>query len=402
MRVAMAFHSNPLFGGIYMHITIDKKEQCCGCGACINACSKECISMTVDEEGFCYPVLDEVLCIECGKCISVCPMLNKPNKDKYNGLYYAAYSIDNEDLLSSSSGGVFGVLAKKIIHEGGIVYGAYLDEGFIVRHGRADNIEGINRFKKSKYLQSDVGKIYCEVKNDLREGRLVLFSGTPCQIAALYLFLGDDPDNLLTIDIVCHGVPSKKVFETYIKQIEQRNGKVIANVCWRDKRKGWGPNRIAMTFKDGTEIVTTSSENIMQQAFLNNYDLRKSCYVCEYAALPRIGDITLGDFWGYEGKLLKENNNRGISMVVISSKKGENLFDTVVNNLILEKVDEELCKIKSYHLHSTPKTNLSRDDFMNCILKGNSVEMSFGRCSTGCIAESDNTRLDEYIRLVNM
>lgn len=357
------------------YIDIKEKEKCCGCGACMNACGQKCISMCLDDEGFTYPQANLDLCINCGECVAKCPMIYEiPNQNASEPYCYVAFSKEDEKIMAGSSGGIFEVLCEFIYNMDGVVYGASLDEKFQVRHCRAIDAESAKRFRKSKYLQSDTENTYAMAKRDLEEGRTVLFSGTPCQIAGLYGYLGKRYQGLYTIDIVCHGVPSKAVFMKYLETLERKYNSKPVSICWRDKRDGWGPNKISVKFKDGQEILQPSSYNSMQWGFLNNLYLRPSCYDCQYAKIPRVADISLGDFWGYEGKLLKQNCNKGLSMIVISSQKGMYLFKQVRESIILDRVELEYCKKKSIHLSNFPTWNQKRSEFMQDFKNGMNFE----------------------------
>lgn len=360
------------------YITIEEKKKCCGCGACVNACGQDCISMEMDEEGFFYPYIDQTLCINCGLCVTKCHMINEvQNENKHKIDCYAAYNKDENKMLEGSSGGIFESLCDVVCNMQGVIYGAVLDDGLVVKHQRALTMEQAKRFRKSKYLQSDIGNTFSMAKKDLEEGRMVLFSGTPCQVGGLYGYLGKQYDKLYTVDIVCHGVPSNRVFKKYLGALEKKYNSTPISICWRDKRDGWGPNKVSVKLENGQEIINKSSSNAMQFGFLNNLYLRPSCYECNYAHIPRIADITLGDFWGYDGALLTQNQNRGISMVAVSSKKGKEMFEKIRFELIIEQVDIEYCKNKSYHFDSAPIWNSDRNNFMKEFREGkNFIELA--------------------------
>lgn len=381
-------------------IDIQEKENCCGCGACVNACSRGCISMYIDEEGFAYPQVNYKACINCGECLEKCHLVNSVwNHNSSEPSCYVAYNKDNEKTKKGSSGGIFQSLYEAIYDMHGIVYGASLDSRFEVRHHRVPDLEGAGKFRKSKYLQSDIGNTFFLAKRDIEEGRTVLFSGTPCQIEGLYGYLGKEYSNLYTVDLVCHGVPSKKVFVKYLEAMEKKYNSRPVSICWRDKRDGWGPNKISLKFADGREVITTSSNCLIQIGFLNNLYLRPSCYRCRYAAIPRVADISLGDFWGYDKKLAAENGNKGLSMVIVSNEKGKYLFEQIREEIYIEEVELDYCKKKSTHLANAPTENEKRYEFMADLKNG----MGFKALSKkylfpeGAVKESDLFDFNEFI-----
>ena len=350
-------------------ITVDNKSKCTGCAACMNACPKKCIEMELDAEGFLYPVIDTLRCINCNLCNKVCHMENAFSRNQgYSCVYYGAYNKSKEIKKDSSSGGIFWELAEHVIRKNGVVYGVELNDRFHVAHGRATNIRECEKFRKSKYLESNIRLTLIDVKKDLDEGHLVLFSGTPCQIAGLYSYINNDYDNLITCDVVCHGVPSKAVFNKYIDELNIKTNDKATSIVWRDKRLGWKPNRVSIQFESGKEIINTSSDNPYQRGFLQNLYLRPSCYKCPYAKLPRISDISLADFWGYDGDL--KNTNEGLSIVIISSDLGKKIFEKVMDSCEVEEVTENYVKQKSRHVHRNPRYNKNRDFFFkdfNCL-----------------------------------
>lgn len=347
-------------------IEVKNKENCCGCEACANICPKHCITMVEDEEGFRYPQVDKEKCINCRLCEKVCPIINEVKKsDILNQLqFYASYNKNDEILKNSSSGGMFTLFAECILKKNGVVYGVIQENTYDVKFVRAENEKDLEKMRGSKYLQAHVNNIYNRVLQDLKEERYVLFSGTPCQIAALYNVLGkNNYEKLYTIDVVCHGVPSNAVYQKYITYLEYKFNKKVTFIKWRDKINGWGPNRITLYFNDDSKYTTVSRENPFQTGFLDNIYLRPSCYKCIYAKLPRIGDISLADFWGYDGKLLGDNQNKGLSAVIISSKKGNEFWEAIKKDLVVEKVDEQYLKERCRHAYIHPVLNKNREKF---------------------------------------
>lgn len=347
-------------------IEITDKKMCCGCGACVNICPKKCITMEYDDEGYLYPKVDTDKCIKCNQCDKVCHLKSNDtiSKEYINKIeFYGAYNKEIDVVKVSSSGGIFWILAKYIIANNGVVYGVEQPSTYEVLHSRAETLERCEKFRRSKYLQSNVKMTYTNVKNDLELKRQVLFTGTPCQIAGLYSFLGKIYENLYTCDVVCHGVPSIAVYKKYISEFERKHNSKVINVRWRDKVKGWGPNRVTLFLENGKEVTSISQENMFQKGFLDNVYLRPSCYECKYARFPRIGDISLADFWGYEGELSKKNSNSGLSIIILSSLKGTELFNNIKNELVYHSVSEEYVKQKSRHAYLPPVKNYDRKRF---------------------------------------
>lgn len=347
---------------------------CTGCGACTTVCPKKCIDLQYDKEGFAIAHINQAECINCGKCKKVCHIQNEPIRKEYESKSYAAVNAISEVALNSSSGGIFWLLVKYVIEERcGVVYGAICGTDLKVRHVRAVTLEECVAFRRSKYLQSDTQDIFPSVKEDLCNNKRVLFSGTPCQIAALYAYLEKEYDNLYTCDVVCHGVPSQVIFEDYKRWLERQHNSKITNIEWRDKRNGWKPNYISYQFENGDEIYEASTINIYQAGFLKNIYLRNCCYKCAYASLPRIGDISLADYWKYEGEL-DEEEYVGISIVIVSSVKGEALFEAIKKGCKYHEVPIEKVKAISRHVAQPPKWNFKRNMFFKDYFNGTSFD----------------------------
>ena len=316
---------------------IIEKSMCCGCHACMNICPKHAISMYEDEKGFKYPKINQDKCINCGMCKKVCPILNNKEVEKHIDAY-ACYNKNYEERINSSSGGIFILLAKEIIKRKGIVFGATFDKDFNVIHSSIENEKELNKFMGSKYTQSTIGKIYKQVKEYLENNRYVLFTGTPCQIEGLKSYLRKDFAKLYTQDIVCHGVPSPKVWHKYLDYLTQLEKEKIRNIQFRNKDHGWSLYRTKVLF-DTKTYSKSHREDLFMKAFLSNICLRDSCYNCSFKKKYRISDITLADYWGVKNIHPKLYDNKGTSLVIINSDKGKELFNYIKDNLVYVETD---------------------------------------------------------------
>ena len=279
-------------------IRFSSKQYCCGCSACSSICPKHCITMQADNEGFLYPKVNEADCIDCGLCEKVCHELH-PFEERKPQKVYAVINKNEEVRLKSSSGGIFYLLAEKTIAEGGVVFGARFDEQWQVVIDYAETMEGVQAFMGSKYVQARMATAYADAKRFLNEGRKVLFSGTPCQIAGLHHFLRKPYDNLLSVDIICHGTPSPKVWGRYLDEVVTAGRKAINDVQFRNKRNGWKAFNFTMEYNKDEESVSLCShyqKNHFMRAFLRDMILRPSCYQCQAKNGRSHSDITIADF----------------------------------------------------------------------------------------------------------
>ena len=313
-------------------ILFDEKKDCCACGACLNICPKQAITMVQDEYGFMYPQIDETKCIRCGLCKTVCSFQNKKETNVPVDAY-AAISKDQNILQTSSSGGIFAEIAKYVLSMNGIVFGAALQEDFSVRHIKVDSLENLKLLQGSKYTQSNTFQTFKECLAALKENKLVLFSGTPCQIAGLKGFLRKDYDNLITVDIVCHGVPNNGMLQQYLHLQEEKYNCKISDFKFRDKNNGWGINGSALM--NGKKKTIWQSSSSYLYYFTKGEIYRDSCYSCKYTCKNRPGDITLGDFWGIEKqhsdwiKRKDIDSKKGISAVISNSEKGSKILKKI-------------------------------------------------------------------------
>ena len=304
-------------------------EDCCGCSACFNICPVQAITMQEDREGFKYPKIDERSCINCGKCEKACPVLHAETAGRtLHPAFYAVWNRQDEARLSSSSGGVFRVLAEDVLADGGVVYGAAFDVHNRLRHVRAESADALVPLTGSKYVQSEIGTAFCQVRADLKNGRRVLFTGTPCQVAGLYAFLGGDDANLLTADVLCHGVPSPAVFERYLESLG------VGEKCrieFRNKDNGWKKYEVVV----GDRVHETFRANAYMKGFLSNLYLRPSCASCRFVGCRRPGDLTLGDFWGAGNFRKRYDDDKGTSLVLLNSPKARSIFQTLQDKFSL-------------------------------------------------------------------
>lgn len=310
-------------------INITDQHNCCGCEACVQACPKHCISFKEDVEGFLYPKVDASLCVECGACEKVCPMLT-PYKSHKPVKVLAAINPDEKIREESSSGGIFTMLAENIIREGGVVFGVRFDELWQAVFDYAETTEGLAAFRGSKYLQARVGNAYVEARNFLKAGRKVLFPGTPCQIAALRHFLHRDYDNLLCVDFICHGTPSPKVWRLYLDEVTNNAVRAIHDVQFRNKRQGWKRFNFDMTYDADGQHYNISSwhrENHYMRIFLDDVILRPSCYACKAKGGRSHSDLTIADFWGIGQLNPQLDDDKGTSLVLLHTEKGVASFE---------------------------------------------------------------------------
>jgi len=302
------------------------KQMCSGCFVCKEICPVNAIDIVIDEEGFRYPQINQEKCIECGKCRQACAFKrNEIQHDKKPIDVIGAKIKDEKERITSRSGGIFIALANYILEQNGVIYGCKMGENFEVYHSRATDKKETDKFKGSKYVQSDLKDVYIQVKQDLVDGKKVLFSGTGCQIAGLNLVVeGINTENLYTCDLICHGVPSPLIFKEYINFWEEKEKSKIINIDFRDKSYGWTPHKETLYFKD--KKLTTE---YFKELFYAHYILRPSCFNCSFANMDRIADITIGDFWGIHKENAEFNDEKGLSIILVNTEKGNKLFQDI-------------------------------------------------------------------------
>lgn len=383
-------------------INITDKSKCCGCSACVQSCPKQCIAMREDKEGFLYPKVDATKCIDCGLCEKVCPVLNVA-EDRLPQTVLAAKNKNEQIRNTSSSGGIFTILAEQVINDGGVVFGARFNGKWEVVHSYAETVEDLAAFRGSKYVQSVIGDSFKQTEAFLKQGRKVLFSGTPCQIAGLKRYLRKAYSNLLTVECVCHGVPSPLVWREYLNEIRRPKGvfgkntvssiykdlPVITGINFRDKSNGWKKFGFVFGLKSASEAdkntVSSSGtqkvlqpfyENPFMQAFLADFILRPSCYHCSVKTGRSGADIALGDFWGIENVLPEFDDDKGCNLILDYTSRVEYESECVC----MQAVYGDAVKYNPAIEHSVNKP-FNRNFFFHRVHKGK-----------GCIGALNNTR----------
>lgn len=357
------------------------KDDCTGCGACAAACPKGCITMQPDEEGFLYPVTNYTVCTHCDLCEKTCPIpprldQKKTSADDKKPLdVYAAWNLDSEIRLNSSSGGVFSALAENILSQGGVVVGAAFDEQLVVHHIIVEDRSQLHRLRGSKYVQSELSiLLYKNIRSHLQNGRKVLFSGTPCQIAGLHGYLRRQYDNLLCCDIICMGVPSPLLLKKYIDFCNQKNDAPISSIVFRNKDRGWKSPTIKLEFQ-GNQKYESASQNAYYLAFGKQIALRESCYSCKAKGLDRGGDLTIGDFWGVGQKYPEyDRDNKGTSLILVNTAKGQAWLEEIRSHLFMGHADLQTAITGNPMLLDSCQRLPLRDDFY-AILKAQPFEL---------------------------
>lgn len=334
-------------------IEIGDKSNCCGCTACASICNHEVITMKPDELGFLYPSFDAEKCVNCGLCEKVCQF--NPEYNRYDNFDIPiAYSLrlkEETQLKRSQSGGAFFAIANYVIEQGGVVYGAAFDSNWRVSHQRASNLGNLEKLRMSKYVQSDLSGVFEEVKKDLRSGLYVLFSGTSCQVAGLKAYIPISlHHSLLCIDIICHGVPSPKIWEDYLHHLSVKYKGSISYACFRDNDFGRKSSKQKFIINGKAHYGQTTN-----YLYFQGYTIRDSCSNCYFTNVSRVGDFTIGDFWGAEQYFKEEEISRGISLVLINSSKAEALLSFL----------KSYCTMKEFELNNCLQPQLIKPTILN-------------------------------------
>lgn len=341
-------------------MNLPSSELCCGCSACYAICPNSAITMKMDIEGFLQPTIDETLCIHCSLCEKVCPILH-PREERESLVVYASKAKDDDLRMKSSSGGIFSLLAKEIFKQDGIVYGAGWERPVMrVVHKSAENEEELEDLKGSKYVQSDMGDIYQDVKKQLLLRRLVMFTGTPCQIAGLKHFLRKVYERLLCVDVICHAVPSPLIFTKYIKEFEKKFSSKVISISFRNKTYSWRRFSISLKFSNKRTYLCEQSKDLFMKAFLSEMINRKSCHFCPAKSGRSGADITIGDYWGIRNDFPIFEDEKGISLILIQTEKGLSLFKKCLPYLLSQSSTYEKAILSTSALVKSPQGHVDR------------------------------------------
>lgn len=341
-------------------IQITNKEDCCGCTACESKCPKRCISMRQDSEGFLYPFVDIEKCVDCRVCEIVCPI--SQDKKKYAEIFsakedvihkaimetnalpksYICFNANNEIRQKSTSGGFFSAIANYVIDRKGVVFGVVLDSNYNVVHIMGENSEALEKMRQSKYVQSFKNGTYTQVEEQLKKGRLVFFTGTPCEVVGLKNYLGIEYENLITMDVFCHGVGSPLYWKTYISFMKNKYRSPIEKICFREKTYGYNSPTLAVYFRNGKSCHNGHNDDLYWSPFSKNYIFRPSCYACAFKQVNRVSDFSVGDFWDTNGLSKEFGKANGCSLLLCHSNKAQLILNSVKETLIIKD-----CKLET-------------------------------------------------------
>ena len=374
----------------------DDKSRCSGCGVCALRCAHKAIRMSPDEEGFMYPLIDENKCVNCNLCQKVCHEVNETVFNKESHKYFGLVLKDDALLMKSSSGGAFTAICSAL-GEDAIICGSTFDESLKAYHLCVENNEtGINRLRKSKYLQSDLREVFLDIKNYLNAGKEVLFTGTACQVSALYSYLGYKPQNLYTIDLICHGVPNQQIFDRYISSLRKNTGMEITRYSFREKHRFLNDWEIGITYgNENKKKYRSWGEDSYMAGFLRGLYYRPVCYSCRYSnpEIMRPADVTIADFWGSEKVDSRMNAKRGSSLLISNNEKGQQLISHIAVDVLLVESTEEIAISNNRNLIEPTKMNPRRDDFFQMFTNNQDFDRIIKSIYKGPRAHSQKIRV---------
>jgi len=378
---------------------VDNK-RCIGCGACAEICPHGCITMQQDRYGFFKPVADPAECVRCGLCDRCCPAENRQKKNGVSGAF-AAQNKDDSVVRSSSSGGVFSALAGAILKAGGAVYGVELDPSMQPVHTRIDDQKELYRLQGSKYVQSDTRGAFSNIRRDLKNGLQVLFSGTPCQVAALRAYLGNEYENLYTMDLICHGASSPLAWKAYLQQRERNAGGKASGASFRSKELGWRRFSMNLSFSNGKQYCKDLYNDTFLRAFLANLFLNDACANCSFKGTDRESDLTAADFWGVEEAEPSFFDDKGISLVLTHTVKGEKLLQQAENDLRLLPVAPERALEKNTAATTSVSHHRNREKFFYMLQAGTPFDKAVQKCLNRSFLSRIKTKMKKALGAIN-
>lgn len=359
-------------------IDIKNKEDCTSCSACFNICPVGAISMEEDIEGFKYPKIDLEKCIKCNLCEKSCPMIEKAKNDNFEKpIIFAAWSKDEDIRLDSTSGGIFSEIAKVFLKDNQYVCGAVFNENWQVDHILSNDIKDLENLRSSKYLQSNIKYSFKEIKKLLDNHNKVLFCGSPCQVNGLYKYLRNEYENLYTIDFICRGMNSPKIFRMYLESLEKKYKSKVNYIKFKHKIRGWHNFSTKIQFENNKVYIGGRYEDSYMRGYLKyNAFMRPSCYNCKFKEFPRVADITVADFWGIENIDKNLDENKGTSMVLINSKKGKIIFEKTKENVFYKEIKSSKIFDGNICISASPERTINRDNVFQNIDKYSYEELN--------------------------
>lgn len=342
-------------------IKLKDKKECVGCFACFNICPTNAIVMEEDVEGFKYSKVDKERCINCGLCEKVCPYINKKYNEKKELEIYAAWSKDDFTRIDSTSGGIFSELAKAIYSDNGYVCAAVYNKDWMVEHYISNNSDDILKLRSSKYLQSNINNTFKIIKEKLEKNKKVLFCGSPCQVEGLNNFLLKKYDNLYTIDFICRGMNSPKIFKGYINSLERKYSSKVKAIKFKNKTHGWHNFSTKIEFENGKEYISVRDLDSYMIGYLKyNAFIRPSCYKCKFKSINHKSDMTIADFWGIEKIDKNLDQDKGTSMILINSDKGKRLFEKIISYIEYKEIDSDKVFLENVCINKSVEMTESR------------------------------------------
>lgn len=355
------------------------KCECTGCGACENICPTKCITMEMDTLGFKYPIIDKTKCTECGLCDKTCPSKNLPSfcGDRNEPDAYAAWSLDEQIRMKSTSGGIFSEIACKYIEDGGLVVGAKYNGDHMVEHDMIRSIIEIEKLRQSKYIQSNTNDIFMRIKKEIDNGKYVAFCGSPCQVAGLLGYVGTKRENLLTIDFVCRGTNSPKAYKKYLEMLEKKYSSKIKRVWFKNKTYGWNRFSTRVDFENGKTYIKDRHTDLFMKGYIeHNLYMRDCCFKCQYKGFPRVADISLADFWGVGNIDKTLDEDKGTSLIMVNSEKGATFFRSIQDRIFCRKGKVEQALPGNACILDCPQKNPNSDRFLS-LLDSKSFAVSY-------------------------